>query len=290
VDHTETQESGATVGTAPTPAARNNTARNAQGIAIAALIIAVLAPFGEDALLGTLNIHTPMARRMAETTQTVSRLERHSAEQEKQLAALSAQVTRLQTQSTVSDGKVETSQAWTRMLALMQLGVALRHPGPFDLELAAVRASGAAPADAAPLVAKIEPYAATGIPGLAQLQRDFSGLRARIDLTDRGYTPVVWMTRLIAWPRNAVAGSPADAPKVDPGPKLIGDAAGELSKDNLPGALAVAQQVSGPNREFLTDWMEDAGARVAADDLARRINDIVVQRLSGAAGKPANRP
>jgi len=269
-------------------AAASNTARNARRLAIAALVISILAPFGADALFGTLNIHTPGARRLAETSLVVDRLERQSAELEKQLATATTQLAALQAQSGQAATRAEASQNWTRTMALVELGAALRHPGAFDLELAMVRTSGAAPAEFAPLLAKVEPYSATGIPGLAQLQRDFSSLRSRIEWVERSYMPVTWMNKLIAWPRGAATSHPVEPPPQDTTGKLLTEAAGELARDNLSGAVLVAQKVTGPNRDALTDWVEDAGARVAADDLARRINDLVVQQRLSA--KSATRP
>jgi len=269
--------------------AANNAGRIAYGIAIAALIISVAAPFGEDALLGTLNIHTPMSRRVAEATQEVSRLTQRTAELEKQLAAATAQLARQQAQTGDTAARVEKTLAWTRILALVQLGAALRRPGPFDLELAMVRSSGAAPPELDPLLVKVAPYAATGVPGIAQLQRDFMALRARVDWNEHGYLPMAWINRLMAWPRGASAAPPAEPSPPDATGQYFRDAARELGKDDLRGALAVAQKVGGLAREMLSDWMEDAEARVALDDLARSVNDLVVQRLGGTVGQPVHR-
>jgi hypothetical protein len=265
--------------------------RKAYTVAVVALVISIVAPFGEDALLGTVNIRTPMAHRVAEATQKASQLEQRSAELEKQLAAATAQLAQQQTQTVAVAARIEKSETWIRTLALVQLGAALRRPGPFDLELAMARTSAATPPELEPLLAKIEPYAATGVPGIAQLRRDFTVLRARIDWNEHGLMmPMTWMDRLITWPRGASSsqsGGPAQADATD---RYFSEAAGELAQDDLPRALAFAQQVSGLSRELLSDWMEDAEARVALDDLARRVNDLVVQRLGGTAGQPTRRP
>ena len=168
--------------TARRNSARMNAGRNAYRIAIVALIISVVAPFGEDALLRTLNIHTPMAYRVAETAQEVNRLEQRSADLETQLAAATAQLATYRSRTDAADARLERTLASTRTLALVQLGAVLRRPGPFDLELAVVRSNAAAAPELIPLLTKIAPYAATGVPGNAQLQRDFAVLRARVEL------------------------------------------------------------------------------------------------------------
>ena len=276
--------------TARRNSARLNAGRNAYRIAIVALIISVVAPFGEDALLRTLNIHTPMAYRVAETAQEVNRLEQRSADLETQLAAATAQLATYRSRTDAADARLERTLASTRTLALVQLGAVLRRPGPFDLELAVVRSNAAAAPELIPLLTKIAPYAATGVPGNAQLQRDFAVLRARVDSSEHGSMPMAWMTRLIAWPRSALASrsvAPSPSELTD---KYVGEAAGEMGRDNLPGAVASVQQVGGVARELLSNWMEDAEARVAIDELARQLNDLVVQQLGAAAGQLADRP
>jgi hypothetical protein len=279
------------------PVARDQPARQAASgtpktrrIAIAALVISLMAPFVLDPILGTINLHTPLGFRVAETSGAIDRLEQRSAELEKQLAAASAQLAKLQADTAQTETGAAAVRARTGTLALVQLGAALRHPGAFDLELAMVRASGATPADMVPLLANVEPYAATGIPGVVQLQRDFAVLYARLEWGVHGYIPVAWMHQLIAWPRSVILWHAVEVSPPDPNAKFISDAAGQLTKDNLAAALAAARQVTGPNRALLSDWIEDASARVAADELQMRINALVVQRAFGAGGKAARNP
>jgi hypothetical protein len=280
VDHVETQVPAAGSRRAgPSP----ELARKAYGLAVAALVISIAAPFAADPLLGTINIRTPMSHRLAEATQQVSRLEQRSSELEQHLAAIMTQLAQQQTQTGQAAAQIDKIQVATRTLALVQFGAALRRPGPFDLELAVLRASGAAPPQFEPQLLKVEPYAATGVPGFAQLQMDFAGLRARVDRAEVGNMPMAWMNRLVAWPRGASSPS-ADPSQTDS--KYLSDATSELNKLNLANAVAIVQPVAGLSRELLSDWIEDAQARVALDDLARRINDLVVQQQGNA--RPAH--
>jgi hypothetical protein len=266
VDHIETQVPAAGSRRAgPSP----ELARKAYGLAVAALVISIAAPFAADPLLGTINIRTPMSHRLAEATQQVSRLEQRSSELEQHLAAIMTQLAQQQTQTGQAAAQIDKIQVATRTLALVQFGAALRRPGPFDLELAVLRASGAAPPQFEPQLLKVEPYAATGVPGFA---------RAEV-----GNMPMAWMNRLVAWPRGASSPS-ADPSQTDS--KYLSDATSELNKLNLANAVAIVQPVAGLSRELLSDWIEDAQARVALDDLARRINDLVVQQQGNA--RPAH--
>lgn len=267
---------------APPLAPRGLIDRYAGPIALAALVVALL---GQDWLLGAVGIRTQTARRVSEVTQQAGRLEQRSVELEKQLAAASAQLAKQQAQAVEANARIEASQNWVRTMALVQFGAALRRPGPFDLELAMVKTSAAAPPELVPLLAKIEPYAATGVPGIAQLQRDFIALRSRIDGGDR-FIPLTWMNKVISWPRGAATTQTAEATPPDPTSRQFGDAAIALAKENLAGAVAIAQQITGMGRELISDWVEDAEARVALDEAGRRVNDLVVQRLGTPADKP----
>ncbi len=267
-------ESTAQHGAAAPDTAVAGFARDARRLAIAALAISVLAPFCIDAIFGVVRIHTPLARRAAEASAAIETLQRRSDDLEKQLAAATAQLTRMQADA----ARISANQVLIRRSALMQLGLALRHMGPFDLELGLVRdTTGDQPA-LAPLLAKIEPYAATGIPEAGQLQRDFTVMRLKFEWQDSGSTPRVWMNKLISWQRGLLSREPQEPVPVDPNTQLLRDVSAGLSRDDLPGALEAARQVEGSRREALSEWIEDAEARVAAVELSRRIDEMVAKK------------
>ena len=249
-------------------------ARDARRLAIAALVISVLAPFCIDAIFGVVRIHTPLARRAAETSAAIETLQRRSDDLEKQLAAATAQLTRMQADA----ARIAANQVLIRRSSLMQLGLALRHTGPFDLELGLVRDTTSDQPALAPLLAKIEPYATTGIPEAGQLQRDFTVMRLKFEWQDSGSTPRVWMNKLIAWQRGLLSREPQEAAPVDPNTQLLRDVSAGLSRDDLPGAIEAARQIDGSRREALSEWIEDAEARVAAVELSRRIDEMVAKK------------
>ena len=273
----------ATEATAHHGAAAPNTAvagfaRDAKRLAIAALVVSVLAPFCVDTIFGVVRIHTPLARKATETSAAIETLQRRSDDLEKQLAAATAQLTKMQADAAKNEARIAANQALIRRSSLMQLGLALRHTGAFDLELALARdAAGDQPA-LAPLLAKIEPYATTGIPEAGQLQRDFTVMRLKFEWQDSGSTPRIWMNRLIAWQRGLMSREPQEPAPVDPNTQLLRDVSAGLSRDDLPGAIEAARLVEGPRREALSEWIEDAEARVAAGELSRRIDEMVSKK------------
>jgi hypothetical protein len=272
VDHTED--------TTRVPA--GNSART---LAIIAIVISLTAPFWEGAVLGSINIHLPMARALADNAVALDRLDRRTADIELQLAVATAQLGQLQVQLAETTTRAKAAADRTATLAMVELVTALRRIGGFELELAAMRATAPDQGELKPLLDRIEPYAVTGVPTAAQLRQEFSRLSARIQWTDRGYLSIAWVTHLLPWQRSANA-APAAAP-ADTTPQLLGQANGQLGSGDLAGAVATVQMVGGAHQEALVDWLEDAKARVAADAVTQRLNDQIGQRVSrGAAQRP----
>jgi hypothetical protein len=258
---------------------------SARTLAIIAIVIALTAPFWEGALLGSINIHMPMATELADNVRALDRLDRRTSELEQQLGATTAQLARLQTQLNETAGRANAAADRTATLAMVELATALRRPGGFELELAALRGTIGDPGELKPLLDQIEPYAVTGVPLSSQLRQEFARISARTQWSERGFMPVAWVMRLLPpWQRSATA-APA-AP--DPTPGLLTQAASQLGSGDMAGAVATVQTIGGTTQETFADWLEDAKARVAADGVLQRLNDQIAKRAnrSVAAQKP----
>lgn len=257
--------------------------RNALGLAIVALAVSLTAPFWTDYLLSSVGIRTMEARRAEETALAVARQDARSADLGQRLAALSAQITTLQAALATATRQTEQTAAMTRTMALVRLSDTLRHPLPFGAELALVRASGTELGDVKPLLDRIEPYAATGIPGTAQLRQDFATLYDQVSGADHGLLPASWMSSLTAWAH--LRSAPRPAPGTDPSLELLRDASVRLADGDVAGALAQAVQLNDTYKPAFASWIEDAQARVSADTLAERTSDMVTQTLRPNAPK-----
>ena len=270
MDHTETQDT--------TRAPAGNPART---IAIIAIVISLTAPFWEEAILGSINIHLPMARELAANSSALDSLDRRTADLEKQLGAATVQLGKLQAQLTETTARANAAADRTGTLAMVELVTALRRPGGFELELAAMRATAPNAGELKPLLDQLEPYAVTGVPTTAQLRQEFSHISTRIEWTERGYLSIAWVTRLLPWRHTANAAQTAAPP--DNTAQLLGQANAQIGSGDLAGAVATAQLVGGTHQEALADWLEDAKARVAADAVAQRLNDQIAQHAGRAA-------
>lgn len=268
MDHTDAQDT-------TRPPAGNS----AKTLAIVAIVISLTAPFWEGAILGSINIHMPMTTELADNASALDRLDHRTADIDKQLGAATAQLGKLQAQLAETTARANAAADRTATLAMVELVTALRRPGGFELELAAMRATTPDAGELKPLLDQIEPYAVTGVPSSAQLRQEFARLSARIQWTDRGYLSVAWVTRLLPWQRSANAAQPS----ADTAPQMLGQATTQIATGDLAGAAATVQMIGGAHQEMLADWLEDAKARVAADAVAQRLNDQIAQRSSKSA-------
>lgn len=252
------------------PLDRPDRDRTTRILAIVAIVIALTAPYWQGPVLGVIGLRPPAMRALAANSAALDRLDRTSAELERGLGATTAELEQLRTGLNTAGGRAAEALARANALAMVELATALRRDGPFDLELASVRAATPDPA-LKPLLDAIEPYAATGVPARARLRQDLARIATRITWSERGLVPVTWVSRL--WQRGAAA--PAQP---DQAPKLLGQATAAFDGGDVAGAVDLVAQVGEPHQEALADWLEDARARVAADTLVRRLNDRIVQK------------
>ncbi|MEJ0019331.1 MAG: hypothetical protein WDN25_22825 [Acetobacteraceae bacterium] len=246
---------------------------SARTLAIIAILVAVTAPFWEGPLLASINIHMPMTREIAENTSALDRLDRRTAELEQQLGTATAQLGRLQAQLAETTGRANAAAERTTTLAMVELITALRRAGAFDIQLTALRSTLPDAGELKPLLDQIEPYAVTGIPPAGRLRQEFLRISAR--LSDRGFMPIAWMSRILPWQRSANA-APASAAETTA--QTLADAVTQVGGDDLAGAVITVQSMTGAAHDALADWVEDAKARVAADAVVQRLNDQINQR------------
>jgi hypothetical protein len=252
---------------------RPTRARHSLALAAAALIVALTAPFWEDAALATFGIHTPLGRTAQQNTLAVMRQDRRTEDISQRLAAVTAQLAKQQAEFTAAMQRADAAAALIHTLSLVRLSDMLRRPMPFAAELAMVRADGTDLGDLRPLLDKIEPYANTGIPGTTQLRQEFGTL---LDQVPSGGSPS-WVAHLAVWAH--LRGTPPTSADADPSLDLLQSASARLADVDIAGALDQTHQLSDAYRPVFANWSEDAQARVAADTIATRVSDMVTRTL-----------
>ncbi|MGE4047945.1 MAG: COG4223 family protein [Acetobacteraceae bacterium] len=222
-------------------------------------------------MLRTLGITTPVSRAQQEDAIVIARLERKQQDLDQRLTATAAQLTRAQSDLAQAAKRQEDAMAWVRAMALTRLGDALRRSAPFGPDLAVARGAGVNLDDIKPMLDKIGPYASTGVPSSADLERDFRRMADQIVRPGRGLIPTTWMATVVSWTNQF--GRPAQQP--DPTADYVQAAASNVADGDYPAAIEQLKRVSGAYEQVFVGWIEDAQARMAADIIVLRVDDVV---------------
>jgi hypothetical protein len=231
-------------------------------------------PVWNEPVLKRLDIHTPEDRQLAELTLTSDRATRQVDNLQAQLREAIAATNAARAETATATRVADAARARLNMLALVQLSAAIRQNGRFDTELAMVLAAGESQNDMAPLLERVRPYAPFGIPSLPQLRRDLASQTSWSDRSVISAWRLAWVPGLVGWSRPV-------PPANDPTGALISQAHMLLLQEDLPAALAVIRQLPESTRAAVSDWIEDASARVSADALVRQVA-IIAGQSTGA--------
>ena len=260
----------------PMPASGAN---STWGIAVAALVVGLTVPIWQDPVQRTLGITTAVSRAQQEDALTLARLERKQQDLEQRLASTTAQLTKAQGELAQAVRRQEDAAAWLRAMALTRLGDALRRSSPFAPDLAVARGAGVNLDDIKPMLDKIGPFVSTGVPTNADLDREFRRMADQITRTGRGMVPAEWMATLVSW----TSFNRAPPPPADPAPDLVRAAAANVADGNYAAAIEQLKQITGPYDQVFAGWIEDAQARMAADSIVKRVDEVVDRAVRPAA-------
>ncbi|MGQ9367354.1 COG4223 family protein [Azospirillum sp. ST 5-10] len=174
-------------------------------------------------------------------------------------------------------------------LAAGQLRSALSGSGPFAAELAAVKVSGIADEATSKALAPLAAHALSGIPTHSELAERFAWMVPDLvsaDLAaagDRGIGQRMmgWVTGVAGALRLPVSGAPADAQST---PALVARAGTMLERGELAAAVDLVAMLPGAAGEAAAPWLEDARARLAADEAGRQIGRRVAAVLPVVKG------
>jgi hypothetical protein len=242
-----------------------------------ALVVSLSTPFWEAPLLARMHLSTPASQRLAQSALTADRLGQQVDDLQGLLRESIASTAAARLEAAAAAQAARAAQTRLSTLALIQLSAAMRHPGRFETELAMVRAAGGELDAFSPLLDSIRPYAAFGIPTLPQLRRDFATLSARLGQSGRYYS------QYSAWLAHMVGVSAPSAPPEEGLHDLLARTAGLLAENDVVAAVAAARQSEGAARDALAEWLDDAAARAAADELAQHVAVLAAQSQHVAA-------
>lgn len=171
------------------------------------------------------------------------------------------------------------------LLAVGPLRAALRGSGPFDAELAAVRAIAGSDADVLAVIDMLAPHAAAGVPTVAVLRARFAHVADQAVRADVAPDEASWvqdwivstLTHLVRV--RSVGDVPGDGTEA-----IVARAEARLDGDDLAAAVAEVGGLEGPSAEVMAAWLADARARLAAERALAALEARALAALAAASG------
>jgi uroporphyrinogen-III synthase len=220
-----------------------------------------------------------VARRLAQLESRVAATEAsdHAAE-----AALRAENSRLAAQLADVERRLAALQersaarrADSHILALAQLRAAVGQGGPFAAELAAFEAVAAEERGYAEALAALKSRAERGVAPRRELARRFTAVAAAAARAANVPESGDWVSRMLARLHTLVSirrigeDVPGDKPDA-----ILARAEARLQADDVAGAVAEVEKLTGPAAASAATWLADARASLAVEqalaDLSRR--------------------
>jgi hypothetical protein len=217
------------------------------------------------------------------------------------MAANQGEIERLTTRldkvdSALADRRQQALRAEAVTLAVGQLRAVTATSRPFAKELAAVRALTQGDAELGTPLDQLQPFADSGVPSSDDVTADFKRLApelVRSAVVGDGqswWRQALYHLESVISIRRVGENVPGDTTEA-----IVARTEAKLDDDDLPGAIAVLQALSGAAAELASSWAHDAAHRVAVDsaesDLTRiaigRIADGTLSGQSQGAGQPS---
>jgi hypothetical protein len=201
-----------------------------------------------------------------------------------ELAALDQRIGKLEAAlpalSSAVDRGAATAKSGAAAIAFAHLRDAVSAGRPYATELAAIRALAPETGDLGVLPA----HADTGLPTIPELARSLQKL-AEASLAPPTPAHESFLDSVIASAKSAVQIRRIDAASSgdEPG-DLLATAEAQLKQGDLAAAVKAVEALPSPSREAFASWLDDAGARISADETLSKLESAVLASMGGATG------
>lgn len=162
-------------------------------------------------------------------------------------------------------------------LALGQLREALSRGVPYDAALSTVRAVAADDTGLMQAVSALDENAARGIPTRADLRARFDAVAAEIVRSAQTSGASGWWRPLLDRLSSLISVRPVGEVKGDSAAAIVARAERQLAADDLAGAVAELEKLSGPAAAPAQTWLAEARARLAAEAVLSRLTAQVLR-------------
>ncbi len=193
---------------------------------------------------------------------------------------------RLQTVESVQKKRENAGlESRLKVIAISQLAAVLSSNAPYEEPLRTLKSLANDDSDIAALAESLAPYADTGIPTIAQLQKDYEtvareAVQAQVELEGDGWVDKT-LNRLIALVSVRTVG---DGEAGDPVDAAVAAAESRLDAGDLEGAIKALETIEGAAKSKVSDWLATAKARLAAERAMTRLNARATSALGEIEG------
>ena len=205
------------------------------------------------------------------------------------VTALTGRVAKLEAALSGLAGAIDKSVAGTKSaaaaLAFANLRAAIADGRPYAAELATIKSFVPDPGDLGPLPA----YAEKGIPTVPELARSFAASK---DAALAAASPVASgsiLDRLLASAATIVKIKRVDEAATGDSPSaVLARAEALIDKGDLAASVKEVATLDGAPLQAFSVWLDQARARLGADDVVKRLEATLLASAGGAAEKAEN--
>ncbi|ODS02002.1 hypothetical protein AUC69_00455 [Methyloceanibacter superfactus] len=177
----------------------------------------------------------------------------------------------------------EDTKAATQAIAFANLRAAVSEGRPYATELATLAALSPGAGD----LGRLLDYEDTGIPTLPELIRSFKKTRAELTPAPAAEGSII--DRFVASAESLVKVKRIDAEAEGDGPDaVLSRAEAQLEQGDLAASVAEVDKLQGAPRAAFATWLDQARARLGADDTLQRLENILLVSLGGGGARGAD--
>lgn len=175
------------------------------------------------------------------------------------------------------------SDARAIVLAVAQLREVLRGAGPFAKELEALKAIGGGHPDVLKATAALQPFAAKGVPTIADLRTRFETTATRIARAAGDVKGEGWFERTVSRLSTLVTVRRLDGRGGDGSPDTaLAEAERHLKDGDLIGCVQALERLTGAAAEAAAPWLQEARARIAVEGALAALHVHAISLLAPA--------
>ena len=180
-------------------------------------------------------------------------------------------------------------KAAAMMLAVTQLRETIMSGGSPEEDIETVRMLAGDDKELLAAIEKIEPYAKNGIMSREKLSSEFTDLAGEIAKAELAGEDISWKEKALNRLNNIVTVKKKGMAEGDDRAAITARAETLMNQGDIKGAIAELEKLDPAAKQKAQPWIEDAQARVAAEELSSMLSNDFVQQLENMTSRGAGR-